>query len=362
MYKTALYNLHKNFGAKIIDFIGWEMPVQFEGIKQEHLSVRMNAGMFDVSYMGEIEVVGSDANEYCQLMTTNDINKLKNNKAQYSLLCNYEGGVVDDVIVYKISDERYFFCVNALNTQKVYKWFLANSSNYDVKIFNKSDIYSQFAIQGPNSISILNETFDCDFGEIKRFSFDLIRNKAFSIMIARTGYTGEDGFELFLPCSEAGDLWNKIYRVGEKYGLKFCGLGARDTLRIEMGYPLYGHEINEEITPLESGLVRFVSFDKGDFIGKEKLTEQLNGGRSKQIIGFEMIDRGIPRQGYKIFKDGEQIGLVTSGTLSPSLNKSVGIGLVNINENEAELYRNVGIEIRGEKRKAVVCDFPFYRK
>nr|NIP29227.1 glycine cleavage system aminomethyltransferase GcvT [Candidatus Dadabacteria bacterium]NIQ13189.1 glycine cleavage system aminomethyltransferase GcvT [Candidatus Dadabacteria bacterium] len=257
MAKTTLYDTHKKNGARIIDFAGWEMPVQFEGVIAEHNAVRNSAGIFDVSHMGEIEVIGKEAIKFCNWITTNNVEKLKENKAQYTIICNENGGVIDDVILYKFSDEHFLFCANASNTIKVNQWILDNSINYGVEIVDKSNQYSQFAVQGPNSIKILNKVFHYDLNDIPRFSFELLKFNNSSVIAARTGYTGEDGFELFITNAYAVELWNRIYDAGKIHGLKYCGLGSRDTLRIEMGYPLYGHEIDENISPLEAGLERY---------------------------------------------------------------------------------------------------------
>lgn len=359
MKKTALYETHKKSGGKIVDFAGWMMPVQYEGVRKEHNAVRVNAGIFDVSHMGEIEVTGSQAEHFCQCVTTNDIEKLNEGDAQYTLICNDKGGVVDDVIIYKLKDDYYFMCVNASNTDKAYKWILEKSKAFDVQVKNTSNLYSQIAVQGPKAIDLLNSVFDQDLNLISRFSFGKLRFNDFEVIAARTGYTGEDGFELFFSWDKAENLWNKLMEIGTEFGLKPCGLGARDTLRVEMGYSLYGHEIDEDISPIEAGLKRYVNFNKGDFIGKEALLKQTENGCSRKIIGFEMEERGIPREGYRIFSNGHQIGFVTSGTFSPSLEKGIGIGLVDIDSNLSTDYK---IEIRGEKKKVEVINFPFYKK
>ncbi|MGH7885850.1 MAG: glycine cleavage system aminomethyltransferase GcvT [Thermodesulfobacteriota bacterium] len=358
MKKTALYETHKKSGGKIVDFAGWQMPVEFRGVIKEHMAVRCKAGIFDVSHMGEIEVMGKEAADFCQWVATNDIKKLNVGNAQYTLLCNENGGVVDDIVVYKFCEDHYLICANASNTEKDFDWLCSKSGDFDVQIKNSSDKFSQFAVQGPNAVGILNKFFDSDLNLISRFSFGKLKFEDAEVIAARTGYTGEDGFELFFPSEKAENLWNGILNIGRDFGLELCGLGARDTLRIEMGYSLYGHEIDDDISPLEAGLKRYVKLKKGEFIAKDVLIKQCENGCGRKIIGFEMTERGIPRQGYKIFKNNNQIGIVTSGTLSPSLKKGVGIGLIDINE---DILTDIEIEIRRQMKKASISNFPFYR-
>ena len=358
MKKTNLYDTHKKLGAKFVDFAGWYMPVQFEGIRAEHNAVRNSAGIFDVSHMGEIDVVGKDATKFCNWVATNNILKIKEGKAQYNLLCYENGGVVDDVIFYKFSSEHLFICVNASNTEKVYKWLCEKSTNFDVNVTNSSSNYSQFAVQGPNAIGLLSEVLDYEMDSIKRFSFEMINYENFKIIAARTGYTGEDGFELFFDVNESIKLW-EIINNNNDFDITPCGLGARDTLRLEMGYSLYGHEIDESISPIEAGLDRYVKFEKDDFISKAVLEKQLKSNNKRNIISFIMDERGIPRQGYQIYYKDNIIGEVTSGTFSPSLEKAIGIGLINISFENLE---EIEVEIRGKNRKASITKLPFYKK
>jgi len=358
MKKTALNSIHKELGAKMVEFAGWEMPVQYEGVRQEHLAVRKSAGLFDVSHMGEIEVRGKDAIQFCQWITTNDVNKVNNFQAQYTLLCNYEGGVVDDVIIYKFSDELFLICANASNSAKDYEWIKKESSDFDVEVLDRSLEYSQIAIQGPDSTAILSQAIGAGLDSIKKFRFEIINWNGSDLVVARTGYTGEEGFEIFLPWDQAPLLWNGLMEAGKKYSIKPCGLGARDTLRIDMGYSLYGHEINEDINPLQAGLSGYVKMDT-DFIGKDALSKVLDEGLSQKLMGFEMTERGIARQGYKIFKNGTFLGNVTSGTLSPSLEKSIGLGYLNSSvKNDGRIQ----IQIRDTLREAKIVSIPFYIK
>lgn len=354
-----MYPIHRRLGAKIVEFAGWEMPVQYVGLREEHLAVRRDAGLFDVSHMGEIEISGNEAANFCQYLTTNDIRTVKDYQAQYTLFCNREGGVVDDVILYKLPRDRYLFCVNASNTAKDYEWILAADTDYDVEIENRSAKFSQIALQGPRSEEILSGCLSQDFGSLRRFRFLLFTWKDMELIIARTGYTGEDGFEIFLPWDGGPVLWDGLMEAGSDFGIKPCGLGARDTLRIEMGYSLYGHEIDDDINPYEAGLGRYVKTDAGDFIGREALCGILARGAEHGIYGFEMVDRGIPREGYRVFKDGAHIGRVTSGTLSPSLEKSIGMGYL---KSDVGIGDNIQIEIRNTLREARVVKIPFYEK
>ncbi|TFG76962.1 MAG: glycine cleavage system aminomethyltransferase GcvT, partial [Thermodesulfobacteriales bacterium] len=336
----------------------WEMPVQYEGVRQEHLAVRKSAGLFDVSHMGEIEVKGIDAIKFCQWVTTNDAKKVQNFQAQYTLLCNNEGGVVDDVIIYKFSDEHFLFCVNASNSDKDYAWIKKEENNFDVVVSDKSSQYSQIAIQGPDSKTILSEALGENLDSIKKFRFEMINWNGYDMIVARTGYTGEEGFEIFLPWDGAPLLWNKLMEMGREFQINPCGLAARDTLRIEMGYPLYGHEIDEDINPLEAGLERYIKLDNDDFIGKAALTKSLDAGLENKLVGFELLERGIPREGYSIFRNGALLGNVTSGTLSPSLEKSIGLGYLSIKANDDRIQ----IQIRDTFRDAKIVNIPFYSK
>jgi aminomethyltransferase len=267
--------------------------------------------------------------------------------------------VVDDIIIYKFSDELFLFCVNASNSAKDYEWIKKEKGNFDVEVLDRSLEYSQIAIQGPDSQAILSDSIGADLDNIKKFRFEVINWEGRDLIVARTGYTGEDGFEIFLPWDGAPSLWNRLMEVGNEHGVKPCGLGARDTLRIEMGYSLYGHEIDEDINPLQAGLDRYVKMDADNFIGKEVLSKALDEGLSQKLVGFEMIDRGIPRQGYSIFKNGVFLGNVTSGTLSPSLEKSIGLGYLSSN---VEGDDRIQIQIRDTVREAEIVSIPFYNK
>lgn len=358
MKKTALYDLHIEKNAKIIDFAEWQMPVVYSGIREEHLAVRSSVGIFDVSHMGEIRVTGDQAREFCQFITTNDLNRVKDKQAQYSILCYENGGVVDDVIIYRFGDNEYLFCVNAANTRKDLEWINSHSKEFDVHITDESPDYSQIAVQGPKSQELLKRIFGPETELIRKFYFDFLKWNGSKVIIARTGYTGEEGYEIFLPWDRGPHLWKKLLSEGEQYGVTPCGLGARDTLRLEMGYSLYGFEIDEDINPIEAGLERYVKLEGENFIGRSALINYLEKGIKRKLIGFEMVEKGIPRNGYSIYINSDLAGYVTSGTLSPSLEKSIGLGLVksdSLNSNEIQ------VEIRNNMRKARIVSLPFVK-
>ena len=359
MKQTALFEIHKSYNAKIVEFAGWQMPVVYSGIKEEHLAVRNNVGLFDVSHMGEVIVEGEEAEKFCQYLTTNDLGKIKENQAQYTLICNENGGVVDDVIVYKFSDTKFLICVNASNTNKDFEWIKSYAKDFEVVVTNLSSDYSQLAIQGPASLNVLEEVLGKEVGNIKKFYFNKISWSGIDTIVARTGYTGEEGCEIFLPWGKGPELWKAIAEAGKKYNILPCGLGARDTLRLDMAYSLYGNEIEEDISPLEAGLDWVVKLNKGEFIGRDAMLNLQKSGLKRKLIGFEMLDKGIARHNYEIYSDDEKIGYVTSGTLSPSLGKSIGLGLVN---SDHLINNEFDIDIRGNRRLAKIVSIPFYKK
>lgn len=360
--KTPLYDEHIKLGGKIVEYAGWFLPVQYEGLIQEHEAVRSTAGMFDVSHMGEIFVKGKDALNYLQYLLTNDISKAVENQIIYSPMCYPDGGVVDDLLVYKFNEEEYMLVVNAANTDKDFKWMIDNKKDFSIIIENKSDQFGEIAIQGPKSEDILQKLTVYNLSEIKYYYFKRDVNVAgVNTIVSRTGYTGEDGFEIYASRDDIVSVWNKLLEAGEEYGLKPAGLGARDTLRFEAGMPLYGQEISEEVNPLEGGLKFAVKFNKeADFIGKEELKKQWDEGLKRKIVGFEMIGRGIPREGYEVFKDGKKIGYVTTGYLSPTLKKNIGNALIDI--DETELGNEIDIMIRKKPIKAKIIKRKFLDK
>lgn len=360
MKKTPLYDKHCELGGKIIDFHGWALPVQYSGIIEEHKRVRTAAGLFDVSHMGEISVKGPDATGFIQKIITNDIQKAACYRVVYSPMCYPGGGVVDDILVYKYSSEFYLLVVNASNIDKDYDWLSQNLEGR-VEIENISDYYAQLALQGPESEKILQKLVNINLKDLKFFNFspevEICGGRA---IISRSGYTGEDGFEIYIKSEFAPALWDKLLQAGKGYGLAPAGLGARDTLRFEVALPLYGQELSQDITPLEAGLDRFVKLEKENFIGRDALMEQKSVGIKRKIVGFEMVDRGIPRTRYDVLADGEKIGYVTSGNFSPSLEKNLGMALVD--SAFSEPGTEVDIVIRNKPTKARIVELPFYSK
>lgn len=360
--RTPLFDVYKEYGGKTIDFGGWELPVQFSSIKEEHEAVRTRAGLFDVSHMGEIEVKGPGSLAYLQKMMTNDVSKLKNGGAQYTAMCYENGGTVDDLLVYKMEEDHYLLVVNASNIEKDFKW-LKDHLDADVEIDNLSEGMAQLALQGPAAENVLQKlTNEHDLSQIGFFKFseevDLNGKKA---LVSRTGYTGEDGFEIYCKSEDVISIWKDILETGKCAGVIPCGLGARDTLRFEANLALYGQELTHEISPLEAGIGFAVKLNKEvDFIGKEALKQQKENGLPRKLVGIEMIDRGIPRHGYPVYKGDVQIGEVTTGTQSPTLKKNIGLALIDA--KETELGNEVEVEIRGKRLKAAVSSTPFYKR
>lgn len=359
--KTALFNSHEKHGGKIIDFSGWALPVQYEGLTAEHEAVRNFAGLFDVSHMGEVEVIGSEAFNFVQNLVTNDISVLEDNQVIYTFMCYPHGGVVDDLLVYKFTNNHFFLVINASNIEKDFKWMEENLGSYDAEISNISEDVSEMAIQGPNAQKILQKLTELDLTEIGFFYCKRdIKVAGVNCLASRTGYTGEDGFEIYLGHEDAETVWDRLMEAGEEYGLKPAGLGARDTLRFEATLPLYGNELSESITPLEAGLGFFVKLDKANFIGKESLVKQKEEGLKRKIVGFEMIDKGIPRHGYEVMADGKKIGFVTTGYSAPTVKKNIGLAMVDI--EYSKLDTPIEIKVRKRVLKAKVISKRFYSK
>jgi aminomethyltransferase len=354
--KTPLFETHQALNAKIIDFGGWGMPVQYTSVLEEHRAVRNTAGLFDVSHMGEIEVKGKEALSLLQSLATNDVSKIPDFGAQYTVMCYPNGGAVDDLLIYRFSQDHYLLCVNASNIEKDFQWIKENNKT-SAKVTDISAQTAQLAIQGPRSESILQKLTDMDLSSILYYHFLPGKVCGIDSLIARTGYTGEDGFEIFLPEKKAADLWRALSEAGKEDGLLPIGLGARDTLRLEMGYPLYGHELDSEHGPLCAGLGWIVKMDKKDFIGRAALLKQKEQGLEERLIGFEIPGRGIPRAEYPVLKKGEAIGKVTSGSFSPSLNKGIGMGYVKT--GSADLGEELEIGIRSNPVPCKVVKPPF---
>ena len=356
MKETILHGEHLKLKARMVDFAGWHMPVQYEGVIEEHLNVRENVGLFDVSHMGEIFVRGPKALEDLQWLTSNDVARLADGEAQYSLLLNPNGGIVDDIIVYCIEkDKNYLVCVNAANLDKDFAWMKVNSKGADIT--DESEQWSQIAIQGPKAIELTARILGIEIKDIKYFQFRALQKEGGTWYVAHTGYTGEEGFEVFLPNSAAVGFWQELLKKGADLGVKAIGLGARDTLRTEMKYTLYGNEITDLTSALEAGLGWVVKFSKADFLGKAALEPQ-KGDLKNRLVAFRMIDKGIPRHGYPLISfDNVQIGEVTSGTMSPSLREPIGIGYVK--KEWADLGKEFFVQIRGRVAKAHVVKPPF---
>ncbi len=357
---TPLYPLYEKYGGKLVDFGGWELPVQFSSILEEHQAVRERAGLFDVSHMGEVDVKGTDALAYIQKLITNDASKLVDGKALYSPMCYLDGGTVDDLLVYRYTEDHYLIVINASNIEKDVDWFKQNLEG-DVQLTNISDHVSQLAVQGPLAEKVLQKLTEVDLSSIGFFHFKQDVNlNGLKGLVSRTGYTGEDGFEIYLANEDAPKLWDMIIEAGKDEGVLPCGLGARDTLRFEAKLPLYGQELSKDITPIEAGLGFFVKLDKPNFNGKEVLAAQKENGAPRKLVGIEMIDRGIPRSHYPVYAGEELIGEVTTGTQSPTLKKNVGLALIK--QEYAALDNEVLVEIRNKKLKAKIVKAPFYKK
>lgn len=357
--QTPIYPWHVANGGKIVDFAGWDLPVEFKGLREEHNCVRKVAGLFDVSHMGEIRVTGPDALKFLQWVTTNDVSVLKANEAQYSLFPNDQGGLVDDLIVYCIRpSEEYFLCVNASNTKKDFDWLIAQKGNFLVEVVNESGQWGQVAIQGPKALKILRDFFGEGIGQAKPFTFLNLKWQSANVIVAFTGYTGEKGAEIFVPWDRTLDLWKALMELGEPLGLQPIGLGARDTLRTEMKYSLYGHELDDLTNPYEAGLGWVVKPDKKDFIGKSIIVGVKASGLKRTLVGIEMIERGIARAEYQICDAARKpAGVVTSGTFSPTLDKGIAVAFVSpaLSAVGTDLFVN----IRGKMVKARVVKTPF---
>lgn len=360
MKNTALTSVHTALGAKMVPFAGYNMPVSYEGIIQEHHTVRNDVGVFDVSHMGEFLLEGEGALDLIQKVTSNDASVLFDGKVQYSCLPNGKGGIVDDLLVYRMSENKYLLVVNASNIEKDWNWISSHNS-FGVKMTNLSDDTSLLAVQGPKAAEALQSLTQIDLGSMEYYSFQVGTFAGMNdIIISATGYTGAGGFEIYFPNAVAEQMWNAIFEAGKDFGIKPIGLGARDTLRLEMGFCLYGNDINDETSPLEAGLGWITKFTK-DFIDKDYLLKQKEAGLTRKLVGFEMIDRGIARQ-HCIVKDenGNEMGEVTSGTQSPTSGKIIGMAYVAtpFSKSGTEIY----MDIRGKLMKAVVTKAPFIQK
>lgn len=357
--RTPLYQKHLDLKAKIVPFAGFEMPVQYSGIIDEHNCVRTKAGLFDVSHMGEIAVKGPDSLTFLMYHTPNDVSRLAPGKIQYSCLITPEGTFIDDLLVHSFSSDYYFLCVNAANTEKDYQWLLDHKKG-NVEIINKSPEYYQLALQGPKAQAILQPLTDVDLSTIKYYRFTEGKVRGKEAIISRTGYTGEDGFEIYGNPEEGPYVWDRIMEVGEKEGIQPIGLGARDTLRLEASMHLYGNDIDEATTVIEAGLGWIAKMEKGDFLGRDILEKQLKEGINRTLVGFEMVGPGIARHGYKTLLNGKEVGWVTSGSYAPFLGKN--IGMAYLPPELGEVNNQFTIEIRGKEVPARVVSTPFYKR
>lgn len=352
MKKTALYEKHLELNAKMIDFAGYLMPVQYEGVVAEHISVKKDVGVFDVSHMGEFYIHGDKAEEFLQSVLSNDISILKNGQAQYNCIPNESGGIVDDLILYKFETNRYMLVVNASNINKDWE-FLANKNVFGVQMINVSDDYSLISVQGPKSKNVLQSIFDFDLESVSYYHFVFLDG----LIISNTGYTGCGGFEIYCKNEFASDLWDKIFKAGKDYKIKPIGLAARDTLRLEMGFCLYGNDINDNTSPIEAGLSWITKTNK-IFTSSNIFKNQKEKGVNKKLIGFKMLEKSIPRKDYEILNaDHKIIGIVTSGTMSPSLNFGIGLGYVK--SGFEEIDTEIFIKIRKNIKKAIIVKTPF---
>jgi len=357
--RTPLYDEHLALKGRMVPFGGWEMPVQYAGVIAEHNCVRTKVGLFDVSHMGEFFISGPKARDYLNRVTTNDVEKLSDGRCQYTLLCYDNGTVVDDLIISQISSDHYLVVANASNIQKDFEW-LTQQNQEGVDLKNSSDEKALLAVQGPSSLNLIHNVFGQDFTDLKYYHFKTFTHEGVSLYISRTGYTGEDGFEIMIPEDHAVTYWKKILDQGQEFGIQPIGLAARDTLRLEAAFSLYGHEISDKINPLEARLGWVVKLDKNDFIGKEVLVKIKSEGVQRKVVGFHLSESGIARDGYPVYQGQELVGQVTSGTHSPSLKKSIGLALVQKEfSNEGQ---EILIDIRNKKKKAVVVKTPFYKR
>lgn len=359
MKKTALTHIHESLGAKMVPFAGYLMPVQYEGINVEHETVRKGVGVFDVSHMGEFLIEGKHALDLIQRVTSNDASKLAIEDAQYSCMPNDQGGIVDDLIIYRVKEETYLLVVNASNIEKDWNWISKHNSNGAV-MKNISDDYSLLAIQGPKAVDAMQSLSSVDLGDIPFYKFKVADFAGIDhVIISATGYTGSGGFEIYCKNSEAEHIWNKVFEAGADWGIQPIGLAARDTLRLEMGYCLYGNDIDDTTSPIEAGLGWITKFSK-DFVNSESLLAQKETGVNRRLRAFELQAKGIPRQGYEIVNEtGEKIGVVTSGTMSPSLKKGIGMGYVNT--GYTKFGSDIFIKVRNKTLPAVIIKLPFYK-
>lgn len=359
MKNTALTHIHEQLGAKMVPFAGYNMPVQYEGVTVEHLCVRENVGVFDVSHMGEFIVRGEGALDLLQRVTSNDVSKLVDGKIQYSCLPNDQGGIVDDLLVYRMDEKTYMLVVNASNIEKDWNW-IQKHNTADVEMVNISDKTSLLAVQGPKAVEALQSLTDMNLSDMTYYTFEKGTFAGMeNVLVSATGYTGAGGFEIYFNNDDAEQIWKAVFEAGKDVGIRPIGLAARDTLRLEMGFCLYGNDINDTSSPIEAGLGWITKFSK-DFVNSAALLKQKEEGTERRLVAFEMIDRGIPRHDYEICDaDGNVIGVVTSGTMSPSLKKSIGMGYVPTSQKA--VGTEIFVKVRNKMLKAAIVKLPFYK-
>ncbi len=358
--RTPLYEEHLALGARMVEFGGWDMPVQYSGILEEHRAVRTRAGLFDVSHMGEFNVQGKDALAFLQHLVPNDVSKLALNQALYTQLCQPDGGTIDDLIIYHLDENRYMMVVNAANIDKDFEWTRQQTTGFDVALTNISDETALVALQGPEAQAILQPLTPVDLSSVAYYHCAPGAVDGIECLISRTGYTGEDGFELYCAPGDVVSLWRKLLAAGKERGLLPAGLGARDTLRLEAGYCLYGHELDETTNPLEAGLGWTVKLAKGDFLGHDALATIKQEGLKRKLMGIEMVERGVARGGYALYDGDRCIGILTSGAPSPVLSKNIGMGYVEI--ADAVPGKTIQVDIRGKHAEARIVALPFYKR
>jgi aminomethyltransferase len=356
--KTALYDIHKSLGAKIVPFAGFLMPVQYRGIIAEHKRVRTTVGIFDVSHMGEFEFRGPDAEKFLNRITINNVSKLEIGQVQYSAMCYPDGGIVDDLLTYRF-DDHYVLVVNAANLIKDREWIQQHLPEQGVDFDDISDDITLIAVQGPKSRALLQKISSLDLSPIPYYHFTVGQIAGIDVVISRTGYTGELGFEIYVSRTHSEELWNALFEAGKSYDVEPVGLGARDTLRMEMKYCLYGNDIDHTTNPLEAGLGWITRLKKGYFIGRDALLTENERGCKRELIGFECLDKAIPRKGYSILKDNLSVGITTSGAHSPMLNKGIGLGYVA--KNHSSIGTELQLEIRGKEHSIMIVETPFYK-
>src|SRR6185369_1060726 len=357
---TPLYEAHVSIGARMVEFAGWEMPVQYAGHVQEHMAVREAAGLFDVSHMGEVEIRGADALALVQRISTNDASKLEDNQVQYSTMTIDSGGVLDDLLVYRINSDYFLLVVNAGTADEDFEWIKSHSAGLNAEVHNTSAAFALIALQGPRAEHILQELTDHMLDRIPYYWSQRVLVDKLDCRVSRTGYTGEDGFEILCEAPDARHLWNRLLIIGQDRGLLPCGLAARNTLRLEAAYRLYGHDMDQTTTPLEAGLGWVVKLSKGDFVGREALVRQKENGLTRKLVGFEVLDRAPARDGYPVLIDGREVGVVTSGSPAPFLKKNIGLAYVPT--EHAAAGTEFVVAVRSRHVPARIVETPFYKR